>query len=328
MAMAGMIMGGGTGMAQTPPAPSVEPPSSALNPPWQHGRNNDAVVRGVEFTIPDIDVLADFHGVLNDPKLVLYVGGNYFFAMAPLVEAFERLHPHYKGRLFWETLPPGILAQQIRAGGTITVGNMTWTVKPDIYLAGLSEVKGLISEGILVGPPTAYATNTLTIMVPKGNPARIRSLTDLSRPGLRLAMPNPQFEGVATQIKQALVNAGGPALEKSVYETKVADGTSILTQIHHRQTPLFLMKGMVSAGVTWKSEALFQMQIGNPIEYVDIQPDQNVSGIYAGAAVRAALHKRAAKEWLDFIASPAALEIFERYGFRPYVAETEASGRN
>ena len=48
-------------------------------PPWQKGANNDALNRGVDFTIPQIDSLADFHGDLTDPKLVLFVGGNYFF---------------------------------------------------------------------------------------------------------------------------------------------------------------------------------------------------------------------------------------------------------
>src|ERR1700684_4680315 len=69
----------------------AEPPAPEPNifPPWQHGTNNDAVDRGVDFTVPQIDDLADFHGDLSDPKIVLYVGGNYFFAMAPLVLSFE-----------------------------------------------------------------------------------------------------------------------------------------------------------------------------------------------------------------------------------------------
>ena len=49
-------------------------------PPWQEGTNNDATDRGLLFTIPEIDVLADFHGDLTDPKLVLFFGGNYYFA--------------------------------------------------------------------------------------------------------------------------------------------------------------------------------------------------------------------------------------------------------
>lgn len=118
-------------------------------PPWQHGANNDAVERGLGFTVPEVDDLADFHGDLDDPKLVLDVGGNYFFAMAPLVKAFEAGHPEYKGRVYWETLPPGLLAKQIETGGRITVGNMTWTARPDAYFAGLMKVNGLIDQGLL-----------------------------------------------------------------------------------------------------------------------------------------------------------------------------------
>ena len=97
--------------------------------------------RALEFTVPQVDDLADFHGDITDPKLVLYVGGNYFFAMAPLVAAFEKQHPEYKGSIYWETIPPGLLVKQIEAGGTITSGNMTWTAKPDAYLAGLKKVR-------------------------------------------------------------------------------------------------------------------------------------------------------------------------------------------
>jgi molybdate transport system substrate-binding protein len=51
-------------------------------------------------------------------------------------------------------------------------------------------------------------------------------------------MPNPEFEGVARRIKIALAGTGGDALEKIVYDAKVKNGTAILTQIHHRQTPI------------------------------------------------------------------------------------------
>ncbi len=249
---------------------------------------------------------------------MLFVGGNYFFAMAKLVPAFERLHPDYKGRIYWETLPPGLLAKQIRGGGTITCGNMTWTVKPDAYFAGLARVKELVTAGMLTGPAMPYATNTLTIMVPKGNPAHVTGLADLARPDLRIAMPNPAFEGVARQIKAALARAGGKALVEAVYGRKVKDGTTILTHIHHRQTPLFLMQGVVEAGVTWKSEAIFQEEVGHPIADVEIPPSQNSTGVYAGAEVTGAPHPEAARAWLAFIRSPDALRIFEHYGFKPY----------
>ena len=113
----------GVSRAETP----VAAKTYGFSPPWQHGANNDIDVsqRGLDFTEPDADNLADFHGSPVDPKLSLFVGGNYFFAMAQLVQKFEELHPEFKGRIYWETIPPGLLVKQIQAGGTITVGNMT-----------------------------------------------------------------------------------------------------------------------------------------------------------------------------------------------------------
>jgi ABC-type molybdate transport system substrate-binding protein len=302
------------------PTQAAEPiPPEAIYPPWQHGQNNDATNRGLSFSVPQVDDLADFHGDISDPKLVLYVGGNYFFAMAPLVAAFEEQHPEFKGRLYWETLPPGLLVKQIQAGGTVTSGNMTWTAKPDAYFAGLKKVQGLIDQGVLTGPAMPYATNTLTIMVPAGNPGHVTGLADLAQPDLHLAMPNPAFEGIARQIETSLRKAGGNKLAATVYGTKVADGSTVLTQIHHRQTPLFLMQGRAQAGVTWQSEAIFQEQAGHPISHVDIPTENNTTAIYAGAE-----HRDAARLWLSFIRSPAALTIFERYGFKPYTGAASA----
>jgi molybdate transport system substrate-binding protein len=294
--------------------------NSEIYPPWQHGLNNDALERGLDFTVPEVDNLADFHGDISNPKLVLYVGGNYFFAMAPLVHEFEAEHPEYKGRLYWETLPPGLLVRQIKANGVVTSGNMTWTAKADVYLAGLPAVRQLIEDGLLDGPPIAYVTNTLTIMVAKDNPEHVTGLKDLASPKLRLANPNPEFEGVAVQIKESLKKAGGDELVTQVYDTKVKDGSAILTRIHHRQTPLFLMQGIVDAGVTWQSEAVFQEQCGNPISHVDIPAELNTTAVYGGAVVKGAEHRAAAEAWLSFIRSAKAIAIFEGYGFKPYVA--------
>lgn len=307
-------------------AHSAEPVRhDSMFPPWQHGENNDATQRGLSFTVPEVDDLADFHGDVSDPKLVLYVGGNYFFAMAPLVAAFEQQHPEFKGRIYWETLPPGLLEKQIEAGGTVTSGNMTWTAKPDAYLAGLKKVQGLIDHKVLTGPAVPYVTNTLTIMVPAGNPSHIKDLSDLAQPDLHVAMPNPEFEGIARQVEASLKKAGGDALATTVYKTKGADGSTVLTHIHHRQTPLLLMQGRAQAGVTWQSEAIFQEQIGNPITHVDIPSAQNTTAVYAGAEVKGAAHTEAARLWLSFIRSPTALSIFERYGFKPYKGAASAN---
>jgi ABC-type molybdate transport system substrate-binding protein len=290
----------------------------AQYPPWQNGRNNDAPDKGLVFTVPPMDDMADFHGSLDNPALVLYASGNYFFAMAGLVRAFGEANPAYRGRVFYETLPPGLLLKQMQGGGTITSGNLTFTVKPDVMMAEQRASEAWLNGGLLAAPIVSFATNDLTIMVLAGNPAHIQTLADLANPDLPLIMPNPAFEGVARQIRASLVKAGGESLAQAVYETKVAAGTTILTRIHHRQTPLLLMQGVGQAGVTWRSEAIFQEQQGHPISHVDIPADQNTKAIYSAAAVTGAPHPDAAQAWLSFIHSDAAFAELSPYGFQRY----------
>ncbi|NDU86086.1 MAG: ABC transporter substrate-binding protein [Ferrovum sp.] len=291
---------------------------AGVYPPWSEGKNNPVAERGLEFTVPEVDNLPDFHGNPINPGLAIFVGGNYYFAMAPLVAAFEVKHPELKGRIYYETIPPGLVASQIEQGGTVTVGNMTWTVQADVYAAGMKRVTEMAQKGYIDGPVVPYATNTLTIMVPKGNPAHIHTLNDLARKGVKLVMPNPAYEGIGRQIKASLVKAGGEKLEKAVYEDKVAAGDALLTHIHHRQSPMSLMNGKAQAGVTWISEAVFQEQAGNPIEHVVIPDSQNMTAVYAAGVVKGAQNPEAAKAWVDFLYSPESIAIFEKYGFKPY----------
>jgi len=79
-------------------------PSAAPSfPPWQtRGRTTTpAQTAGFRLRFPQVDDLADFHGDVSDPKLVLYVGGNYFFAMSPLVASST-------AGSIGKTLPPGV----------------------------------------------------------------------------------------------------------------------------------------------------------------------------------------------------------------------------
>ena len=310
-------LGAGPAMAAPPGTPAARlQAAEAQSPPWQAGRNNDAARQGLVLTVPPADVMADFHGSLDDPLLVLYASGNYFFAMTGLVRAFGQAYPAYRGRVFYETLPPGLLMRQMAKGGTVTSGNLSFTVRPDVMMAERGASDRWVKQGKLVAPVVSFATNDLTIMVPKGNPGHVTGLADLGRPALAVIMPNPAFEGVAAQIKAALVKAGGAALATAVYTAKVADGTTVLTRIHHRQTPLFLMQGLGQAGVTWTSEAMFQEQQGHAIAHVAIPAAQNVRAIYSAAAVAGAAHADAARAWLTFIRSDAAFAALAPFGFQ------------
>lgn len=290
--------------------------SAQTMPPWSKGANDPAVPTGYIFHVADVDNIPDLHGNPADARLVLFIGGNQFFVLPQLVSAFERQHPELKGHIFYETLPPGILRRQMAADDTITLGNLTLLVRPDVYEAGARVLRQMEQSG-QVTDVVEYETNDLEIMVPKGNPKHITSLADLARPDVRLSMPNPQWEGVAKQIASSLRKAGGDSLEQAVYQDKVKDGKTLLSEIHHRQTPIRIMNGTVDAGVTWGSEVHFQQNIGNPIEGVVIPASQNTTATYAGGIVKNAPHPTAAAAWLAFLQSHEAKAIYRQFGFRP-----------
>jgi len=287
---------------------------SQTAPPWSKGKNNPAADKGYVFQVPDVDNVPDLHGNPEGAKLVLFIGGNQFFVLPELVSAFEKLHPDLQGHIFYETLPPGILLKQMESNNTITLGNFTLRIQPDVYEADFGALSGMERQN-LVEKPLPYATNGLSIMVSASNPKQIHSLQDLGRPDVRLSMPNPQWEGIAKQIGDSLRKSGGEALFHTVYELKVQDGSAYLTQIHHRQTAMRIMKGESDAGVTWSSEVIFQEKIGNPIAGVEIPKDQNFTAVYGAAVLRDAPHTEAARAWVAFLNTPEAQAVYKEYGF-------------
>ena len=290
-------------------------------PPWSQGRNNPAADKGYVFQVDDRDNVPDLHGNPEGAQLVLFIGGNQFMVLPELIEGFEKQHPELRGRIFYETLPPGILRRQMEHRGLLTLGNLTLQVHADVYEAG-ARVLAQMEQQRQVEKPVHYASNQLEIMVHAGNPRGIRSLKDLGNDQLRLSMPNPAWEGVARQIEDSLRKAGGEELVRKVMDAKVKSGTTFLTHIHHRQTPMRIMNGKSDAGVTWSSEVRFQEKIGNPVGGVAIPPNQNTTAVYAAGVLRNAPHAASARAWVSYLNSEQAQAIYRKFGFGPGEAAT------
>lgn len=278
-------------------------------PPW-----NPPPAGGEHFSVPPFDAVADLHGDVVDPQLTVFFAGNQFMVVHDLVAAFKQAYPRYQ-RVFVETLPPGILAKQIEKG-SLVMGNLRIAAKPDIYTAGKDAIAERQQQHHWFAETTDYARNGLAILVAKGNPKHIEGLKDLGRPDVHVSMPNPAWEGIARQIEASYRKAGGEALEHAIMVTKVKDGTTFLTHIHHRQSPLRVLEGLADAAPVWSTEAYFQQEIlHHPVETIAIPAAQNEFATYTAALMRDAPHPQAAKDFFAFMQSPAAQAIYRKYGF-------------
>lgn len=276
-----------------------------FDPPW-----NTPPASKVMFTVPGVDNVPDLFGDINNPQLIVFFAGNQFMCIDDLMAAFKKEYPQYQ-RIFAETLPPGILAKQI-IGGSITIGNMRITLKPDVYTAGKSRTDQMPEYFSKTEP---YAYNRLAIMVQKGNPKNIKGLKDLGRADVRVSMPNPEWEGIGKRIEEAYKMAGTDALRKTIMEDKVKNGTTYLTQIHHRQTPMRIMYNQSDAAPVWYSEAFYQMMIKHPTDMVEIPAGENIYATYVAGQMKNAPHAQAAKDFMNFLISPTAKAIYRKYGF-------------
>lgn len=275
------------------------------DPPW-----NTPPESAVMFTIPGIDNVPDLYGDINDPQLVVFFAGNQFMVIDDLMNAFKKAYPAYE-RVFAETLPPGKLADQIK-GGSLTIGNMRITLKPDVYTAGKSRIEEMADY---FDRTEVYTHNKLAIMVAEGNPLNIKGLRDLGRENLKVSMPNPLWEGIGKRIEEAYIKAGGESLKKTIMEDKVKDGSTFLTHIHHRQTPMRMLYKQSEAAPVWYTEVHFQKMLGHPVDLVEIVEEENIKSTYIAGKLKNAPHPQAAQDFMNFLISTTAKEIYKKYGF-------------
>jgi len=276
-----------------------------FDPPW-----NTPPSSAVEFTVPGINNVPDLYGDIVDPQLVVFFAGNQFMCVDDLLAGFRRKHPHIE-RIFVETLPPGILAKQIE-GGSLTLGNLRITHRPDVYTAGRSRIESM--EGFF-SRTEIYAYNKLSLMVPKGNPGKIRGLSDLQNPSIRISMPNPAWEGIGRQIEIAYQKAGGEALRDAIMVRKVTDGSTYLTRIHHRESPLRILYQNSDVAPVWTSEVVYQKMIGHPVEEIVIPGKDNIRSTYIAGQMKNAPRPDAAKLFMDYLTSDEAKQVYRKYGF-------------
>lgn len=261
----------------------------------------------------------DLHGleIAEKADLVLFMAGNQFMAMKEIIAEFKTQYPEIKN-IFYETLPPGLELKQILAKGAIFQDKI-FNIYPDVYSSvNLAAMQLLEKEGhIDQNDHHLYLHNRLTLMVPRGNPAQISSVGDLARDEVRISQPDPQNEDIAYHIMDMYRQAGGDELLNRVMEEKRAEGTTIFTIVHHRETPLRIAKKTVDVGPVWATEAVHAQT--SDLAYEVIEPgadlDQRENIDYYICRLRPAPHPQNAQYFLDFILSEKGQRIYKKYGF-------------
>lgn len=255
--------------------------------------------------------------IADNADLVLFMAGNQFMAMEEIVFAFQKEYPNIH-KIFYETLPPGLELKQILSGGAIFKEKIL-SVYPDVYSSVHKKAMDRLEEGghIPTGDYHLYLHNRLTLMVPEGNPAGIRTLYDMAGESVRISQPDPANEDIALHIMNMYRQAGGDELVHRIMEEKRAQGTTILTVVHHRETPLRILKKTVDVGPVWATEVIHAKATGLAFDVVEPGEDldQRNRINYYICKLKNAPNPKNAEKFLNFIRSESAQKIYRKYGF-------------
>ena len=214
------------------------------------------------------------------------------FAAASLTEAFDELaatfeaeHPSVDVTLSFGG--SAALAQQVVEGAPV-----------DVFASAAEPPMQAVVDAGLAADPVVFATNTLELVVPTGNPAGVTGLDDLADADLRIALCDasvPCGAASAKLLEQEGVVAAPDTLESDV--------KAVLTKVS---------LGEVDAALVYRTDVI---AAGDEVEGIEVPGAGSVVNRYPIAALTEADDADAAADFVAFVTGDAGRAVLAEAGF-------------
>ena len=201
---------------------------------------------------------------------------------------------------------------QIMYGGSGTLlSNIEVSRQGDLYIAADQSYIDLAAGKNLTDGVLPLARMRPVIAVPRGNPKNIRSIEDLTRPGIRLALGNPGAASIGKQTKTILERAGlwdqvKKQVEKNgVFKPTVPDVANDVKL------------GAVDAGVIWDATAAQYPEL----QAVHVPLFDETEEMISIAVLKSSKQPTAALRFARFLNSRKGNAEFNKRGFNAVPGE-------
>jgi molybdate transport system substrate-binding protein len=183
------------------------------------------------------------------------------------------------------------LALQIRQGAPT-----------DVYAAASAKLPELLYRDGLVSKPVVFATNRLAVLVPRSNPAKIRSVYDLRRPGLRIVVGDRTVP-IGSYTRQLLDTIG---ITDDVMKNVVSQETDVKGIVAK------VALGEADAGFAYVTDA---KPVANRVRLVTLPQWAQPPIRYELAVLKSAPHPAAARAFVKRVLSKRGRTLLARAGF-------------
>lgn len=215
-------------------------------------------------------------------------------AAASLTESFDQIGKNF------ETTHPGVDVTFSYGGSSGLAQQITSGAPADVFAAASpATMKTVTDAGDANGAPVTFVRNQLVIAVPKGDPKDIRTLADLTEPGIKVAVCAQQVPcGAAAETALASAHA------KITPVTLEQDVKAALSKVQ---------LGEVDAALVYRTDA---DAAKNNIDGIEFPESANAINNYPMVALKNAPNPAAAAAFVAFVQSEPQLKVLTDAGFQ------------
>jgi molybdenum ABC transporter molybdate-binding protein len=239
-------------------------------------------------------------------------------AAASLTESFTEL-----GNLF-EIQNPGIKVSLSFAGSQQLAQQLGQGAEADVFASANKKYMDAAVEANRVNKDDAktFVTNRLVVIFPKDNPAGLKELKDLAKPGLKLDLADksvPVGQYSLDFLDKAIKDPGfDPQFKDNVIKNVVSyedNVKAVLTKVS---------LGEADAGIVYVTD--ITADAASKVGKLDIPDALNTIATYPIAPISDSKNIDLAKAFVAMVLSPEGQQIMAKYSFIPAVEGSSSSG--
>jgi molybdate transport system substrate-binding protein len=211
-------------------------------------------------------------------------------AAASLTEVFTRLGSEF------EAAHPGTEVTFSFGSSATLAAQIAQGAPADVFASASPATMATVREQ--VGEPVDFATNTLQIAVPRGNPGRVGGVTDFADPDLRIAVCAQQVPCGAAAVQ--VFAAAGVTPRPDTYESDVK---AALQKV---------LSDEVDAALVYRTDVL---AAGSRVGGIDVPEAAAVPNRYPIATVRESRNPATAAAFVGYVRSVPGEQALREAGF-------------
>ena len=227
-------------------------------------------------------------------------------AASSLTDAFGQL-----GKTF-EQQNPGTTVKTSLGASSDLLAQIQQGAPADVFAsAAEEEMNTAVKDNLVAGKPVVFVKNREIIMVPKDNPANIKSLEDLSKPNIKLVLAAKDVPAAdyAVEILDKANKVYGSNFKKDVLSNVVSREADVRAAVNR------VVVGDADATFGYASD--YTPDIRDKVKVITIPPDLNIIATYPIATLKVAKEPVLAKKWVDLVTSSEGQEVLKKWGFEP-----------